>query len=346
MHHPLNPQDVINLELSGSSLRFLRGEGSDIPIDVTVNSDDDSSSSSDATSLLSEHRAANRGCSGHLMPIPGFTLRGIFAPGASSSSQGQQQMQAPDFFKPIVIDTSTLFANQEKVHIPNGMEIVPWKPTGAALALQFVCGSVEYQGTEDHDQQGSLQSSATTLLDAQASWPSPSTRFYKRRPKPKNGNMLGHKEDKETEQLHEQAMKQSPTSSSPGNFEFEATQAQPSPPTSVGQQAKRGRSRKTLSLPAPGNSSTPLVESSVRRSTRLNNAKEGFHFCTVRLDGEPSKKRKKPAVVLIDEATGQAGPIPLEILQSWGIDYGIAPAELSEDALMQAPASSSTVING
>jgi len=137
--------------------------------------------------------------------------------------------------------------------------------------------------------------------------------------------MLGHKEDKhkedkDTEQLHEQAMKQSPTGSSLGNFEFEATQAQPSPPTSVGQQAKRGRSRKIVSLPAPSNSSTPLVESSVRRSTRLNNAKEGFHFCTVRLDGEPSKKRKKPTVVLIDEATGQAGPISLEILQSWGID--------------------------
>jgi hypothetical protein len=88
-----------------------------------------------------------------------------------------------------------------------------------------------------------------------------------------------------------------------------------------------------------------LVESSVRRSTKLNSLKDGFHFRTVRLDGEPSKKRKKPAVVLIDEATRQAGPIPLEILQSWGIDCGIAPVELSEDALLQVPASSSTVIN-
>jgi len=34
---------------------------------------------------------------------------------------------------------------------------------------------------------------------------------------------------------------------------------------------------------------------------------------------------------------GQAGPIPIEILQSWGIDCGIAPVELSEEALMQAP---------
>ena len=34
---------------------------------------------------------------------------------------------------------------------------------------------------------------------------------------------------------------------------------------------------------------------------------------------------------------GQAGPIPIEILQSWGIDCGIALVELSEEVLMQAP---------
>jgi hypothetical protein len=325
-------KDAVNLGATGHD---MHGEGSDIPIDVTVNSEDDSSSSSDETSLLSEHRAVNRGCSGHLRPITGSTLGGIFTPGASSSSQGQQQMQAPTFFKQIVIDTSTLFANQEKVHIPNGMEIVPWKPTGVALALQLFAMSVEYQGTEDQDQQGYLQSSASTFdhgfeLEAQASRPSPITRVYKRRPKAKNGNM---------------GLQQRPTGYSLGNFELQATQAHPSPPDSASQKAKRGHSRKTLSLPAPSNSSTPLVESSVRRSTRLNSVKEGFHFRTVRLDGEPSKKRKKPAVVLIDEATGQAGPIPIEILQSWGIDCGIAPAELSEHALLQAPASSSTVIN-
>jgi hypothetical protein len=88
-------------------------------------------------------------------------------------------------------------------------------PTGAALALQLFATSVEYQGTEDQDQQGSLQSTASTFdhgfeLEAQASRPSPITQVYKRRPKPKNGNM---------------GLQQSPTGSSPGNFEFQATQA-------------------------------------------------------------------------------------------------------------------------
>jgi hypothetical protein len=57
----------------------------------------------------------------------------------------------------------------------------------------------------------------------------------------------------------------------------------------------------------------------------------------VRLEKNPSKKRKTCGIVLIDESTGEAGPIPIAILQGWGIDCGVAPAELSEDALMQAP---------
>lgn len=70
-----------------------------------------------------------------------------------------------------------------------------------------------------------------------------------------------------------------------------------------------------MSLPAhSGSSSTPLIESSLRRSSHFSKTKDGFHF--VRLEGEPSKKRKTCATVLIDEATSKAGPIPINILQS------------------------------
>jgi hypothetical protein len=86
------------------------------------------------------------------------------------------------------------------------------------------------------------------------------------------------------------------------------------------------------------------VESSVRRSSRVNKANGGFHTPTVRLDEEPSKKRNKIGAVLNDEATGMAGPIPIDILQSWGIECGIAPEELSQEVLMQAP-SANLVIN-
>jgi hypothetical protein len=79
------------------------------------------------------------------------------------------------------------------------------------------------------------------------------------------------------------------------------------------------------------------VESSVRRSLRVNHATNGFH--EVRLAKNQLKKQKICGVVLIDESNREAGPLPIAILQGWGIDCGVAPAELSEDTLMQAPTS-------
>jgi predicted Fe-Mo cluster-binding NifX family protein len=55
------------------------------------------------------------------------------------------------------------------------------------------------------------------------------------------------------------------------------------------------------------------------------------------LEEEPSKKRNKISAVLIDESTGMIGPVPIEVLQDWGVKCGIAPEELSQEALMQAP---------
>ena len=73
----------MDLEHSGSSMRFLRATGSDIPIEISGDSEDHSSSSSDATSPMLEaelkQRAANRLCAEQLLynsnAIPaGFTL--------------------------------------------------------------------------------------------------------------------------------------------------------------------------------------------------------------------------------------------------------------------------------
>ena len=91
-----------------------------------------------------------------------------------------------------------------------------------------------------------------------------------------------------------------------------------------------------MSLPdVSSNPATPLVDSTMRRSTRLSD-KDGFH--EVRLAGNPCKKRKTCPVRLV-EPTGQTGPIPIDILQGWGINCGVAPGELSQEALMQAPSS-------
>jgi hypothetical protein len=40
---------------------------------------------------------------------------------------------------------------------------------------------------------------------------------------------------------------------------------------------------------------------------------------------------------MIDEATGQTGPVPIAVLQGWGINCGVHPSDLTEDALLQAP---------
>jgi hypothetical protein len=41
---------------------------------------------------------------------------------------------------------------------------------------------------------------------------------------------------------------------------------------------------------------------------------------------------------MIDETTGETGPVPISILQGWGIDCGVDPSDLTEEALLQAPA--------
>jgi len=58
--HPQFPQDHLDLELSGSSMRFLHGDGTDISLDRVlegISVEDGSSSSSDASSTLVEDRA-------------------------------------------------------------------------------------------------------------------------------------------------------------------------------------------------------------------------------------------------------------------------------------------------
>ena len=98
----------------------------------------------------------------------------------------------------------------------------------------------------------------------------------------------------------------------------------------------RGRKNKSGRVHLPtfiSNPACPLTKSSVRRSSRLNKS-DGF--CIVQLDRELAKKRKI-SIIHVDDHTGKSGPVPLSVLQGWGIDCGLPPSELSNDALMQDP---------
>lgn len=129
--------------------------------------------------------------------------------------------------------------------------------------------------------------------------------------------------------------------SSPGVFEFQSEQKRPSPAMAMGQIIIYVRKkRKNMALPeviSNSDARTPLVH--VRRSTRLSVGKEGF--CSVK---EPSKRCKNWAVQ-IDEATKEAGPISMDILQGWGIKCGVDPSDLTGDVLMQAPPTHAADVN-
>lgn len=127
---------------------------------------------------------------------------------------------------------------------------------------------------------------------------------------------------------------QSPPPSGLVAFEFQTNQIQPSPLAIRGWKRRSARSSSVISLPTiVADPLSPLVERSVRRTTRLNKA-DGFY--PVKLSKELTKKHKI-CVLAIDEKTGKTGPVPLPVLQGWGINCRVTLGELSDEALMQTP---------
>lgn len=293
---PDEPQDHLDLNLSGSSLRFLRGDGPDISLDQVFDNaaaGDGSSSSSGATSGSIEERAPFAVAQSRCANIPIFGMKDmpsdVFIRGSSSSHLPDPVVVDRDILQPI-LSAPTETQNAALT----GLEIVLWKPIPHVLALQLWSAILESRKAAE----AQAKTTSVILLDDI--------------PRPQQ---------------------QSPDDSGPSDFEFQATQIEPSPVT----QRKRRNCTITMALPVSiGNISTPLVESAVRRSTRLNSATDGFH--EVRIDKEPSKKRRG-SIIMIDEKTGTSGPLPIDILQGWGINCGVPPEELSLEALMQAPSS-------
>jgi hypothetical protein len=81
------------------------------------------------------------------------------------------------------------------------------------------------------------------------------------------------------------------------------------------------------------NLASPVVDRKVRHRPHIHATTDGFSYTW--LHKNPTKKQKITALQ-IDPALGQAGPVAISTLQSWGIQCGVAPGELTEEALMQA----------
>jgi hypothetical protein len=86
-------------------------------------------------------------------------------------------------------------------------------------------------------------------------------------------------------------------------------------------------------------SKTPLVDTMVRRSPRINpTTVDGYQMVKIR---EPVSKRRKKVVLQIDldnpptDASEMVNPIPLETIREWGAACGVSLEELSDDVLMQ-----------
>jgi hypothetical protein len=172
-----------------------------------------------------------------------------------------------------IIQSATIQPTSNTAPASTGLEIVPWKPVLDVIALQLWPLIVESR------RQARIAELTAPVI------------------------VLGDVE-----------CQQSPTTSGLEDFEFQMGQIQPSPPREAIQEKQRGRKSTGMSLLASSSSSvSSLVESSVRRSQRVNHATNGFH--EVRLAKNPSKKQKICGVVLIDESNREAGPLPIAILQ-------------------------------
>lgn len=121
--HPDVPQDHIDLELSGSSMRFLRGDGPDLSLHEVfqILSEDGSSSSSDALSELVEEHASFAAAQARCAQILIFGRKGL------PSEVFTRRTEQHAISKPIVISASALPAAAGPTPPAGltGLEIVP-----------------------------------------------------------------------------------------------------------------------------------------------------------------------------------------------------------------------------
>jgi hypothetical protein len=138
-------------------------------------------------------------------------------------------------------------------------------------------------------------------------------------------------QESESAQAQQKQSSYEPDISTGPTFEFETTDLSPT------ENQEPVRPKKAL-VQSP---STPLVETTARRSLRQKKGKMGFKGTK---DGIPHTwleknptKRQKVTAVQINSETGKVGPIQTDILRSWGLECGVDPGDLTDEVLTQAP---------
>jgi hypothetical protein len=300
--HPVFPQHTLELNLSGSSMRFLRANGPDIAIEEVMQpASDDSSSTSDATSEEVVVRARFDAVMSLCANITIYHRKDL--PGPSGCSIRSILMRS------IFVETNPPVHQQETLTAKKSeWEIVVWKPQPAAAALlnalPFVLDKIKNINKVKETQPTWIINTEGTICDNLSAPMLPGHLIALGEPDTAGGA--------ETVTTLEQNGNQLQNSTS--NYK-----------------------RKGMMLPditSLSNTRTPLTERVVRRSPRLSSKSQGFY--QVRIDKEPSK-RAKNWVLERDDATGEFRPIFISTLQGWGISCGVDPSDLTVDALLQAP---------
>ena len=282
---------------------------------------------------------------------PRFTLRGIFVDGASSS-RSQQQMHRPitidtsRFAHPVENEDATRLGGQNRRvnHPPpeaSGVAVVVWRPAPAVellrafpyfmecrcIALALAASKIGPPLTIDA--MGIVHEEVDLQIWVQNSIPASPVMLEDELPE-SSAPVIPDLTPTDTLFL---------CASGPSNLEIQIEGIRPGPESSMGRADgnQAPQKRKDMLLPnlvSISDPRTPLTQTFVRRSTRLSSDKEGFR--PVRIDKEPSK-RSKNWVVEVDEVTGEIKPISTSILRGWGIQCGVDPSGLTDDALLQAP---------
>lgn len=280
----------------------------DMPLDSLLTSPvDESLSSSDASSVIDE-----------------TTLKCMVAEWLSSDQLVFNRKGLPDNFflginapQPLVAPASIMAIERtvleditqdaiaaDEPFVPNGLDIVPWSPVFGSIALQVLAHHLQLREKCAKDAVNQVTTGQRSVEDTEYSFGS---------------SMLG----------------------SQGLFDMQEMEPHPRPNSAPEELPSQMGS--FLALPTVISASDPripLVDRVVRRSPRLNRsleASEGApHF---RISYKPHKKHKtvKVEVLKIGEHEYRSTPIPIASLQSWGIACGLAPMELTDDALITAP---------
>ncbi|CAL5065434.1 unnamed protein product [Urochloa decumbens] len=328
LHHPVQPQDTISFDQSGSTANFLRTNGPDIHLSVDMfkrgyrgSISSTSTSSSDASSKL-----ANEGMNCQFSVLWSAVASIYTRIQHNIPEQSSQKRSWSLAFE----NLQTQISEDEPEDLTKA--IVRYRPVLHSVLLQIWA-----QKMEDYNATLPELNNAIVIEDIPAANNEPNNGLADM---DMTADNLTRLEGPCTEASAKKCLLSAFDTIAMSNSK---SCLPPRPPRSV------------VSLPtnvAEGGNIVPLTNEGMRRSPRLNTT-DGYKHC--QLEDMPRKRRRgaankgvsgtvqqKPIELPVKHDKAKS-PIPLDVLKGWGVDCGVPPSEVTDDLLLQG--SSSTVLD-